>query len=87
MNEIKRTLSPRRKHNPPGPSVDFQEIWETTWNGLGESEYLSDVMAGCIENRRLAEVEVPEDFLDAKREAEQREFDQEVGPYLTKESA
>jgi hypothetical protein len=71
----------------PCGTVQFKEIWETTWNGRGESEYLSDVMARCVENCRLSEVEVPEAFRDAKREAEQREFDEEVGPYLTKESA
>jgi hypothetical protein len=69
----------------PCGTIQFKEIWETTWNGRGESEYLSDVMARCIESCRLAEVEVPEAFRDAKREAEQREFDEEVGPYLRQE--
>jgi hypothetical protein len=66
----------------PCGSVHFREIWETIWNDRDESEYLSDVMARCIENCRLAEIEVPEAFREAKREAEQREFDEEVGPHL-----
>jgi len=67
---------------PPCGTIQFKEIWESTWKGRGESEYLSDVMARCIADCRLAEVEVPEEFREAKREAEQREFDEEVGPYL-----
>ncbi len=69
----------------PCGAIQFKEIWETTWNGRGESEFLSDVMARCIENCRLSGVEVPEAFHEAKREAEQREFDEEVGPYLRQE--
>jgi hypothetical protein len=67
---------------PPCGTIQFKEIWETAWNGRSESEYLSDVMARCVESCRLSEVEVPEVFREAKREAEQREFDEEVWPYL-----
>jgi hypothetical protein len=66
----------------PCGSVQFKEIWERTWNGRGESEYLSDVMARCIESCRPGEIEVPDAFREAKREAEQREFEEEVGPHL-----
>jgi len=86
MNKTKRSVSFRRKQDPRGYSVGSQEIWETTRNGRGESEYLSDVMARCIENCQLAEVEVPKAFREAKREAEQRESDEEVGPCLRSES-
>jgi hypothetical protein len=71
----------------PCGTVQFKEIWETTWNGRGESEHLSEVMARCVEHCRLAEVEVPEAFHDARQEAEHRWFEEEISPYLTKESA
>jgi hypothetical protein len=71
---------------PPCGTVQFKEIWESTWNGRDESEHLSEVMARCIENCRAAEIEVPESFHDAKQDAEHRWFDEEIGPYLTDRS-
>jgi hypothetical protein len=63
---------------------EFQEIWKSVWEGRSESEPVSDVMRRCIEicNQEQVEVQVPRAFHDAKREAESREFDEEVGPYL-----
>jgi hypothetical protein len=66
----------------PCGTIQFKEIWETTWNARGESEHLSEVMARCVADCQLAEVEVPEAFRHAKQEAENQWFDEEIGPLL-----